>query len=172
MSGLLICGCCDGKYSIIGKQRYGCRNHFRQGTCSNNRTIRRDLIEQRVLAGLREKLVSPDSVADGVRAFIETKNRENHERRAQGEIDRQALAKIDRSTASLIKAIEDGMYQPAMKTRMEELEAKKSEIEARLREAPVDLPDVNPNVAEHYRREIARIPAVLAGPGSHRDRHS
>jgi hypothetical protein len=94
LSGLLICGCCDGKYSIIGKERYGCRNHFRQGTCSNNRTIRRDLIEQRVLAGLREKLVSPETVADGVRAFIETTNRENHERRAQGNLTGRRSPKL------------------------------------------------------------------------------
>jgi hypothetical protein len=47
---------------------------------------------------------------------------------------------------------------------MAELEARKSEIEARLREAPVDLPDVNPNVSEHYRREISRLTALLEDP--------
>ena len=38
-------------------------------------------------------------------------------------------------------AIEDGMYQPAMKARIEELVQQKAEIDARLAEAPADLPD-------------------------------
>jgi len=38
-------------------------------------------------------------------------------------------------------AIEDGMYQPAMKARMEELVQQKAEIEARFADAPADLPE-------------------------------
>jgi hypothetical protein len=62
-SGLLTCGACSGRYGVILGDRYGCLNHFRRGTCENNRTIRRPVLEQRVHAGLTEKLVSPDAVA-------------------------------------------------------------------------------------------------------------
>jgi hypothetical protein len=48
LSGLLICGCCGGKYGV--NDRYGCVGHFRKGMCDNGRTIRRDDIERRVLA--------------------------------------------------------------------------------------------------------------------------
>ncbi|MEJ5020217.1 hypothetical protein WH297_10775 [Ochrobactrum vermis] len=41
-------------------------------------------------------------------------------------------------------AIEDGMYQPSMKARMNDLERQKTEIVARLAEAPADIPDVHP----------------------------
>ena len=41
-----------------------------------------------------------------------------------------------------------GMYQPAMKARMSELEQQKAAIEKRLAEAPPDIPDVHPNIAE------------------------
>lgn len=54
------------------------------------------------------------------------------------------------------------MYQPAMKARMAELERRKGEIEARLRDTPPDLPDVNPNVAEMYRRKVTRLAETLA----------
>ena len=63
-------------------------------------------------------------------------------------------------------AIEDGMYQPAMKTGMEELDHQKAEIEARLAEAPADLPDVHPNIAEHYRAKVIRPAETLAEPES------
>jgi DNA invertase Pin-like site-specific DNA recombinase len=162
LSGLLTCGCCQGKYGIIMNDRYGCLNHHRRGTCSNVRTIRRPVIEQRALSGLTEKLVSAEAVAEAVRAYHEELNRQNHKRRAQIDADRKALPKIERAINGIMAAIEDGMYQPAMKARMAELEHQKEEIEARLRAAPPDLPDVNPNVAEVYRRRVARLADALA----------
>src|SRR5260370_29195293 len=58
------------------------------------------------------------------------------------------------------------MYQPAMKARMGELAQQKAEIEARLAEAPADLPDVHPNIAEHYRAKVIHLAETLAEPES------
>jgi site-specific DNA recombinase len=59
-------------------------------------------------------------------------------------------------------AIEDGMYQPAMKARMIELTQQKAEIEARRAEAPADLPDVHPNIAQHCRAKVIGLAETLA----------
>jgi len=166
LSGLLICGCCGTRYGIVVNDRYGCLGHFRKGICDNGRTIRRDDIERRVLAGLTDKLVSPEAVAVAVRAYAEETNRQNHERRAQAEAGRRALEKIERSIKGIMDAIEDGMYQPAMKARMTELAHQKAVIEARLAESPTDLPDVHPNIAEHYRAKVTRLAETLAEPAS------
>jgi hypothetical protein len=120
------------------------------------------MIEQRVLSGLTERLVSAEAVAEAVRAYHSEMNRQNQARRAQSDADRNALRKIERAIRGIMIAIEDGMYQPAMKTRMTELEQQKVEIEERLREAAPDLPDVNPNIAEVYRRKITRLADALA----------
>ncbi len=164
LSGLLTCGTCQGRYGIILQDRYGCLNHHRRGTCDNNRTIRRPVIEQRALTGLTEKLVSADAVAEAVRAYHEELNRQNRERRAQISADRPALAKIERAIASIIAAIEDGMYQPTMKARMTELEQQKSEITVRLAADEPQPLDVNPNMAEVYRRKVERLADALADP--------
>jgi site-specific DNA recombinase len=166
LSGLLVGGCCDGKYGIVVNDRYGCLGHFRKGICDNGRTIRRDDIERRVLVGLTDKLVSPEAVAVAVRAYAEETNRQNHERRAQAETCRRALEKIERSIKGIMDAIEDGMYQSAMKARMEELGQQKAEIEVRLAEASADLSDVHPNIAEHYRAKVIRLAETLAEPES------
>jgi site-specific DNA recombinase len=42
----------------------------------------------------------------------------------------------------------------------------KAEIEARLAEAPADLPDLHPNIAEHYRAKVIRLAEALAEPES------
>jgi len=151
MSGLLTCGCCGGQYGIITRDRYGCLNRYRRGTCDNGHTVRRDDIERRVLAGLTDKLVSADAVASAVRAFAEELNRQNHERRVQAEIDNRALAKIERGITGMMAAIED-------------MERQKTEILARLAEAPEDVPDVHPNIAEIYRARVLHLAEALADP--------
>lgn len=169
LSGLLTCGTCQGRYGIILQDRYGCLNHHRRGTCDNNRTIRRPVIEQRALSGLTEKLVSADAVAEAVRAYHEELNRQNRERRAQTSADRPALAKVERAIASIIAAIEDGMYQPTMKERMTELEQQKAEITARLAVDEPQLLDVNPNIAEVYRRKVEHLSDALADPQANQE---
>lgn len=86
LSGLLVCGCCQGKYGIVNKDRYGCLNHHRRGSCENPCTIRRGEIEQRTLAGLTDRLVSAEAVAEAVRAYHEEMNRQNH-----GDVRRRRL---------------------------------------------------------------------------------
>ena len=93
-------------------------------------------------------------------------NRQNHERQAQAEADRRALEKLERGIKGIMDAIEDGMYQPAMKARRDELAQQKAEIEARLSEAPVDLPDIHPNIAEHCRAKVLRLAETLVKPGA------
>src|SRR5262249_27277787 len=72
LSGLLVCGSCGGGYTIIGPDRYGCAARRSKGTCSNSLVIARAEIEERVLSGLRERMMTPDLVA----VFIEEFNAE------------------------------------------------------------------------------------------------
>ncbi|NTG25538.1 recombinase family protein [Agrobacterium rhizogenes] len=164
LSGLLTCGCCGGKFGIIVPNRYACLNHHRRGTCENGHSITRDKIEARVLAGLKDRLVSAEAVAEAVRAYAEEMNRLNHDRRAQAATDQKALQKIERAIAGIMAAIEDGMYQPSMKARMDDLERQKVEIMARQQEAPADIPDVHPNIANLYRRRVERLTEALNDP--------
>ena len=91
-------------------------------------------------------------------------NRLNRERRALADADRKTLTKVEKAIAGIIAAIEDGMYQPAMKARMDELERQKAEIKARLSQAPVDIPDVHPNIANAYRLRVTRFAEALDDP--------
>ncbi|WP_316194066.1 recombinase family protein [Bradyrhizobium sp. SZCCHNR31381] len=169
LSGLLTCGFCRGKIGILTPNRYGCLNHHRRGTCANNRTIMREKIEARVLAGLKDRLVSSEAVAEAVRAYAEEMNRLNHDRRARAETDHRALHKIERAVAGIMAAIEDGLYQPSMKARIDELERQKAEITQRLSQAPADIPDMHPNIANVYRKNVGRFTEALADPDGGRE---
>ena len=164
LSGLLECGVCGGPYSMRGQDRYGCSNHIMTGTCSNGRGIRRSVIEERVLAGLKDRLMAPEAAAEAMRAWAEETNRINRERRASGASDRKELAQVEKKIAAMIAVIEDGGYVRGMVDRLRELEARQDELNERLSAAPADLPDIHPNIADVYRRKVARLAEALDHP--------
>jgi DNA invertase Pin-like site-specific DNA recombinase len=172
LSGLLECGVCGGTYAVVVGDRYGCVGHHRGRTCSNNRTIKRAELERRALAGIADRLVSADKIEAAVAAYAAHINRENREQRIQADADRRGLARIDKAVAGIMAAIEDGLYQPAMKARMAELERKRVEITARLAEAPQGIPDIHPGIAEIYKRKVAALTETLKDPATRLDASS
>src|SRR5205807_2024678 len=62
LSGLLVCGCCGGGYTITGKDRYSCATRRSKGTCANGLVISRQEIEARIFAGLKSRLMAPELV--------------------------------------------------------------------------------------------------------------
>jgi len=91
----------------------------------------------------------------------------NRDRRNQAEDDKKALAKVMQGIKSIIDSIEEGMFHPSMKGRMDELEARRADLEAKLASAPDDqLPDVLPNIADVYRRKIEHLSESLSQPGT------
>ncbi|HPO57650.1 MAG TPA: hypothetical protein PLV53_02270, partial [Anaerolineaceae bacterium] len=48
--------------------------------------------------------------------------------------------------------------------RLRELEAKQAELTERLSRAPMDIPDIHPNVAGIYRRKVERLAEALKAP--------
>jgi site-specific DNA recombinase len=122
-------------------------------------------LERRVPDGLKYGLLAPDLVEEFARAYQEEVNRlaaEKTQTRAQ---DEGRVEAVRRKIASLIRAIEDGLYQPSMKARMAELEAEKAALEERLASAP-EPPKIrlHPNLAGLYREKVARLEQALADP--------
>ena len=164
LSGLLECGVCGGPYSMRGQGRYGCSNHVMTASCANSRTIRRVEVEERVMAGLKDKLMEPEAAAEAMTAYAEETNRLNRERRASGASDRAELAGIEKKIKAMVAVIEDGGYARGMMDRMRELEARQDELAERLAAGPADIPDIHPNIAIVYRRKVERLAEALADP--------
>ncbi|WP_246547547.1 zinc ribbon domain-containing protein [Ancylobacter defluvii] len=95
LSGLTFCGCCDQPYVRRGQDRYCCTSHLMGTGCTNSRTITRAKLEERVVNGLKNRLMAPEKAAEAMRAFAEETNRLNRERRSFAESDRQELEKTE-----------------------------------------------------------------------------
>ncbi|TWG49802.1 recombinase family protein [Aminobacter sp. J44] len=164
LSGLLICGCCGGTYRRRGLDRYACTNHALGNGCDNGRTVPRKALEERVLTGLRERMMTPDMAAEAMRAYAEETNRLNRERQAMAETTRIELAETARAIAEIVRVIEQGGWHRALSDRLTELEARQDSLTARLSSAPQDVPAIHPGVAETFRRRIERLTEALDHP--------
>ncbi len=164
LSGLLVCGCCGGPYALRGQDRYACSNHVMNGSCTNSRTIARETLEARMLDGPRDRLMAPEVAAEAMHAYAEETNRLNRERRSSDDADRKALADFEKKLKEIVTAIEDGGYSRPLMARLHDLEAKQDELTERLSRAPVDIPDIHPNVAGIYRRKVERLTEALRHP--------
>ncbi|MCR4265897.1 recombinase family protein, partial [Nitratireductor sp. ZSWI3] len=169
LSGLVFCGCCGGPYSLRGAGRFACSNHISKGTCSNSRTIPREDLENRVLAGLKDRMMAPEVAAEAMRAYAEETNRLNRERRSNGNAWQVELAKIEKQIAQIVEAIADGMYHPSMKEKMTGLEARKTELTALLADAPEDKPDLLPTAATIYAKKVATLTKALNRPAERQE---
>ena len=164
LSGLLFCGCCGGSYARRGQDRYACTNHVLGNGCDNARTVDRKALEARVLAGLCERMMTPEIAAEAMRVYAEETNRLNRDRRNSAEASRKELGDITKAIAEIVRVIEQGGYHRALSDRLTELEARQDSLTARLSDAPQDVPDIHPGIAETYRRRIERLTAALDHP--------
>lgn len=164
LSGLLFCGCCEGSYARRGQDRYACTNHVLGNGCDNARTVGRKALETRVLAGLRERMMTPEMAAEAMRAYAEETNRLNRERRNTADATRRELSETAKAIAEIVRVIEQGGWHRALSDRLTELEAKQDSLSARLSDAPQDVPDIHPGIAETFRRRIDRLTAALDHP--------
>jgi hypothetical protein len=162
LSGLLICGCCSGGYTIIGKDRYGCATRRSRGTCDNGTTISRQRIEARVLGALKGHLLTPERVEEYIRAFGQAWAELEREASGRQTSLERALTEVERGLQGMVCAIEGGAWSEAIKTRLHELENRKAQLKAELDALDAPAPVIlHPNAAAIYARQVAELEAAL-----------
>ena len=169
LSGLLRCGCCGGDYTIINKSRFGCSTRKRKGTCDNALSITVQEIEDRVLVGLKERLMDPELVSAFVEGYQEAIQEEQEKRKAAKSQLEKRRADIDRKIRGILNAIEDGLYEASMKDRLADLKGQKEALEAEfIIPEPVSI-DVllHPRANEIYSRWVKRLDQALKGENPH-----
>ncbi len=163
LSGLLHCGCCDAPYAMRAKDRFGCSTRRSKGLCSNAVTIERERIESRVLSALQGRLLTPELVEHFVRTFeAEVASRRREADKTQGRVQSQ-LTGIERRLEGVLRAIESGAWNESLKSRLDELEAEKRQLQKQLNTmaAPSNTVQLHPNAAALYAAKVADLQASL-----------
>ncbi|TCI00690.1 recombinase family protein [Roseococcus sp. SYP-B2431] len=167
LSGLVRCGVCHGLLSVMGsKGRLGCANHVERGTCSNPRTLLRDVLLRRVLVGLKERLLAPELVEEFVHTYVTEVNAANRDIGARRAGLEQQRAKLARQIRNLLELLKDGHGGVAMATELRDLERRQETLGTEIVAAGVPelVPTLHPNLPGLYRRHVERLEAALADP--------
>jgi site-specific DNA recombinase len=164
LSGLVRCKECGSHYAAVGRDYLACSAARGGGTCSNRQSIRRGALEALILDGLRKRLMAPDLVEEFIRAFQKEVNLQRREDDALREVQGRELANVRRKLDGLIEAIADGLRAPGLQQRLDELEARRSEIEQGLASAPTTPVRLHPNLAQVYRQKVEQLQRALDDP--------
>ena len=151
----------------MGKDRYGCSTRKNRGTCENAVTVTRQVVEERVLAGIKRGLLAPKMVE----RFVARVTQQLAARRTNARSDevgmRKRLAEVKARIGRLLDQMEDGDGDAAaLRDRLKQREAERYELEARLAELAKEQPKVValPNFAHAYADHVRRLEEVLRDP--------
>ena len=162
LSELVFCGACGSPFIATGAGRWRCKNH-RGGACTNGSVTTAEL-EQRVLAGIRDRLLTPDLMrrfAGELQRDLEDAAAAQHSSRDRIEVD---LVSTRTKIAKLVTRIEEDDDAPrALVARLKELEDAERQLSAELSTEPepkiIRLPT---NYEAVYARAVAELESHLS----------
>jgi site-specific DNA recombinase len=162
-SGLMRCGECGGGFSKISASHFGCSTARNKGVaaCRNRLTVRRQTLEDTVLAALRERLMDPALFREFAASFVEEWNRLQADEAGDREARASELTRVGRQIDRLVDAIAEGTPAAAVKERLAVLEARRLELDALARSSTAPAPRLHLNLAEVYRRKVVQLADVL-----------
>lgn len=161
-SGLIYCGDCGGPITIVNKTRYGCAAARQKGTCNNKRTMEASAIEQRILGGLKDRLLEQDLVQTYLEEYhseLQRLQKEHRRNRRAAERERADIkGQIDRLVTSIAKGTAKDVE--AVCDKLRNLEGRLRQLEA----APTLEPSTvqwHPNAVDLYKLKVADLAASL-----------
>lgn len=142
LTGKLFCGHCESAMvGVSGTGKNGTRHHYyecmghRKKTC-HKKTVRKEWIEDLVLSEIRAVL-SDDALLDAIAQKAYDIYASETDTSYVDSLQKQ-LSEAEKGISNIVRAVEAGMFSPALRERMEALEAQKAELEASLAAARLD----------------------------------
>jgi hypothetical protein len=167
----VVCGCCGRVFVSVGRDYLACRVAAAGGPCTNKARVRRGPLEAEVLEALGSRLMQPELVAEFVREFTAEWNRLIAAAGVEATAKHRELEQVRRKLAGLVEAITDGLRAPGLQARLEELEARRVELEAAIAMAEQAAPAplrLHANLAEVYRERVPSCATALPRGGAQR----
>ncbi len=158
-SGLLKCGVCGGAFVIQNRTQYGCATNKDRGhsICANQYRVKRTTIEQVLLAGVKDSLLSDEAY----RVFETEARALLKQAKPDPSAARRHLVDAKKEIDNLMMAIKAGIITPTTKAALQEAEQNvltaQEEIKAIERYEPTQM---LPRAREIYRDMVAKLEGV------------
>ena len=157
-SGLLRCGECGGSITLVGgraktsRSEYGCSLQAQRGdsVCKNDLRIQRSQLEERLLAGLQDRVLRQEFI-DYVICGLQEELRQRHEAFESGlKALRDEKQRIETELKRLVETIAVGNGSPTVMAAI-------TEREARLREIMNQVIEPGPGSLQEKLEELRRF---------------
>lgn len=162
LSGLRKGGECGASFTIANARVYQCASYVNDGAsaCSNGVSVKRELVEARIMDRVRSDLADP-----AVFAEVELRFRKTIRSSKPNVIDSKRIAELQTEVGNLTEAVASGLLRtsPALAQRLA-LAAELGKLEAE-RVATPSITRLPPGIRERYRRLVAEIDRILAEGG-------
>ena len=164
LSGLIICGACGSRFTIVGRDYYRCARNRERGTCANTASIRRSVVEEAALSALQDRLLTPefaklfaDEFNREVRRLVATRQDRDADLRAR-------LSELDAEIGNLTTHFLKGVVSDALTALLADREAERARVVAQLRggeaaDEPRILP--HPTLVKRFEAKVARLREAL-----------
>jgi site-specific DNA recombinase len=161
-SSLLKCGVCGANFVVVDQYRWGCSSHKHGGksACPNDLRLKRNLVEDGLLEGVRRNLLSPEAMAEFRRRVL----KRLAERNRQPAADPRRIAELEAQIGNLADAIASGALRssPALASRLASAEADLAALKAHA--VPRDaakLDRVIPRIDDDFRALVDDLPNAV-----------
>jgi site-specific DNA recombinase len=161
LTGKMTCGVCGGAFSAVGKDVLACTAARCQGTCDNRHSIRRPVLDGLILDALQTNLMQPEHLAFFIEEFTREWNCLQAEASAARSGNQRELEGVERQISKLIDALTEGFRGPSRQQKLDNLEARKTDLERKLQSTPAPAPALHPNLAGVYRERVTQLHAAL-----------
>lgn len=171
-SGLMACGCCGSGYSKVSKDGFGCSAARKKGAaiCTNMTTIRREVLEARVLDALERHLMNENAVRIFCEEYVAERNRLAAGRETGRAGLEQDLRHAEADHKALVDAIVAGVPPAQIKDRLDAAFRRKEALEAELAVAPAPEPlRFHPGMSQAYRARVSQLIRGLGDPHQHEE---
>jgi hypothetical protein len=175
-SGLLVCGDCGSRIVIISGQgkrgyvRYGCPSHRYRGVCSNGLTIRRDRLEEQLIAAIEKRVLNSHLVEHTVQRFYdELQKRLAEIQRGSSGLDefRRERRDLQVKAERLADAIAEAGHSPVLLSKLATVESQISAVDRRLEaHAPKDLTATMEELRGFVCKNVMNLQELLRSDGA------
>lgn len=166
LSGLLKCGQCGGRYVVVYRDHYGCSIHKDRGpsVCPNGLMVSRFLIERELLAGVKNQLLSDESVE----LYRKELARELKDNAKEDELKalKRRLDEVDAGIRRLVAAVKNYGHSEVLMKELMASETERDNLKTRLEEMNMafSAPELVPAALDKYRGLINRLEAEVQDP--------
>jgi site-specific DNA recombinase len=167
-SGIVKCDVCGGNLVITsgrsrrGHRRYGCSHHFYRGTCTNGVQIRKDWLEEKLLAGLQDAVLQPDAVRYAVEEFCRQlkEARGNLSRELECAIEQKR--KVHAELSRLVAAVAVVGHSTSLIEAIEKREQEMQDLNERLTVCGLDRKQIKPaDVTDFVKNRLVTLCDLL-----------